>query len=130
MEREMSPNKAGGACYENPFHSSCFLHFPLKKYLLYKSVAHHLKREPSLFAMRNLLPLLTLLLFSSCGTPYLGKELFGADEFVLDSYKIREGKFSILEMEGKTFEDLDEGFLVEYQDSIHEDDLLEIALYH
>ncbi len=60
----------------------------------------------------------------------MGKELYGADEFVLDSYKIREGKFSILEMEGKTFDDLDESLLAEYQDCIHEDDLLEIALYH
>jgi polysaccharide export outer membrane protein len=60
----------------------------------------------------------------------MGKSLFGADEFVLDSYKIREGKFSILEMEGKTFDELDEGLLSETTDSIHEDDLLEIALYH
>ena len=60
----------------------------------------------------------------------MGKDLFGADEFVLDSYKIREGKFSILEMEGKTYEDFDDALLAEYQDAIHEDDLLEIALYH
>jgi polysaccharide export outer membrane protein len=60
----------------------------------------------------------------------MGKDLYGADEFVLDSYKIREGKFSILEMEGKTYEELDESLLVAYPDKIHEDDLLEIALYH
>lgn len=70
------------------------------------------------------------LLLASCSSPYMGKSLFGADEFVLDSYKIREGKFSILEMEGKTFDELDEGLLSETADSIHEDDLLEIALYH
>lgn len=70
------------------------------------------------------------LLLGSCSSPYMGKSLFGADEFVLDSYKIREGKFSILEMEGKTFDELDEGMLSETADSIHEDDLLEIALYH
>ncbi|MES2273250.1 MAG: polysaccharide biosynthesis/export family protein, partial [Chlamydiota bacterium] len=52
------------------------------------------------------------------------------DEFVLDSYKIREGKFSILEMEGKLFEELDEETLDEYQDRIHEDDVLQIVLYH
>ena len=60
----------------------------------------------------------------------MGKDQFGADEFVMDSYKIREGKFSILEMEGKTFEEFDDAFLAEYQDKIHEDDVLQIALYH
>jgi polysaccharide biosynthesis/export protein len=60
----------------------------------------------------------------------MGKDLFGADEFVMDSYRIREGKFSILEMEGKTFEEFDEALLAEYKDKIHEDDILEIALYH
>ena len=33
--------------------------------------------------------------------PYKGSDALGADEFVIDSYKIKEGKFSILEMEGK-----------------------------
>jgi polysaccharide export outer membrane protein len=60
----------------------------------------------------------------------MGKDLFGADEFVLDSYKIREGKFSILEMEGVCSDELNEEFLEEYQDRIHEDDVLQIALYH
>ncbi len=60
----------------------------------------------------------------------MGKDLFGADEFVLDSYKIREGKFSILEMEGRPLEDLDEEWLEEYQDRIAEDDVLLISLYH
>ena len=73
---------------------------------------------------------LTILLCGCGSAPYMGKDLFGADEFVLDSYKIREGKFSILEMEGKTYEDFDDALLAEYQDAIHEDDLLEIALYH
>lgn len=73
---------------------------------------------------------LTLLLLASCSGPYMGKERFGADEFVLDSYKIREGKFSILEMEGQSVEELDEALLDEYQDRIHEDDVLQIALYH
>lgn len=67
---------------------------------------------------------------AGCGGPYMGKDLFGADEFVLDSYKIREGKFSILEMEGEPLEELDPTFLAEYQDTIHEDDVLQIALYH
>lgn len=65
-----------------------------------------------------------------CSGPYMGKDLFGADEFVMDSYKIREGKFSILEMEGTCVEELEEGLLDEYQDRIHENDVLQIALYH
>jgi polysaccharide biosynthesis/export protein len=71
-----------------------------------------------------------LILLASCSGPYMGKDLFGADEFVLDSYKIREGKFSILEMEGKEPGELDEAMLDEYQDKIHEDDVLEIAIYN
>lgn len=60
----------------------------------------------------------------------MGKDVFGADEFVLDSYKIREGKFSILEMEGKETGELDGALLAEFQDRIKEDDVLQIALYH
>ncbi|HSX11054.1 MAG TPA: polysaccharide biosynthesis/export family protein [Chlamydiales bacterium] len=60
----------------------------------------------------------------------MGKDLFGADEFVLDSYKIREGKFAILEMEGQPTVELDEEMLDEFQDRIQEDDVLQIALYH
>lgn len=72
---------------------------------------------------------LAVLLLAGCNGPYMGKDLFGADEFVMDSYKIREGKWSILEMEGQPSQDLDESFLDEYQDRIHEDDVLQIALY-
>lgn len=76
--------------------------------------------------------LLSLVVFfmNSCSGPYMGKDLYGADEFVMDSYKIREGKFSILEMEGVCLEELDENFLDEYEDRIHENDVLQIALYH
>jgi polysaccharide biosynthesis/export protein len=73
---------------------------------------------------------LSLLSLTSCGGPYMGKDLFGADEFVLDSYKIREGKFSILEMEGKCFEELNAEYLDEYEDRVHEDDVLYIVFYH
>lgn len=67
----------------------------------------------------------------SCGTgPYMGKNIYGADEFVLDSYRIREGKYSILEMEGKESAELDEEYLKEYIDRIHDDDALLIVLYH
>lgn len=67
---------------------------------------------------------------TSCGSNYMGKDLFGADEFVLDSYKIRQGKFSILEMEGICSEELDPNLLEEYQDRICEDDVLLIAIYN
>lgn len=80
--------------------------------------------------MRALLFFLLLGLLASCNSPYMGKELYGADEFVRDSYKIRQGKFAILEMEGKPCEELDESFLDEYKDTIHEDDVLQIALYN
>jgi len=75
-------------------------------------------------------PILTLLALASCSGPYMGKDLFGADEFVLDSYKIREGKFSILEMEGRDPIELDVAMLDEYKDTIHEDDVLQIAIYN
>jgi polysaccharide export outer membrane protein len=48
----------------------------------------------------------------------------------MDSYKIREGKFSILELEGKSFGALSPELLQEYKDTIHEGDLLKIAIYH
>lgn len=73
---------------------------------------------------------LAFLLVAGCSSPYMGKDLFGADEFVLDSYKIREGKFSILEMEGKEPGELDDSMLDEYQDKIHEDDVLQVAIYN
>lgn len=67
---------------------------------------------------------------ASCSSPYMGKEQYGADEFVMDSYKIREGKFSILEMEGVCLSELDEELLDEYQDRIAEDDVLNIILFN
>lgn len=60
----------------------------------------------------------------------MGKEVFGADEFVMDSYKIREGKFSILEMEGFPTAELDPTLLEEYPDAVHEDDVLAVAIFH
>lgn len=63
----------------------------------------------------------------SCGYRYCTE---GAQEFVLDSYKIREGKFSILEMEGEDYCPLPCCYLEEYEDLIDEDDILRIALFH
>ena len=54
----------------------------------------------------------------------------GPDEFVIDSYTIRQGKFSILQMEGIDVEELPEDAMDEYKDTIAEDDILNIVLYH
>lgn len=56
--------------------------------------------------------------------------IVGADEFVIDSYKIRQGKFSILELEGVDSEELPCNAMEEYRDVIAEDDILNIAVYH
>jgi polysaccharide export outer membrane protein len=71
------------------------------------------------------------LLLCGCGnSPYRGRDVAGADEFVMDSYKIRQGKFSILQLEGKSYEELNPELLSEYSDAIQEGDLLFIAIYH
>lgn len=54
----------------------------------------------------------------------------GADEFVIDSYRIRQGKLAILELEGKEVGDLPCDAMEEYTDVIGEDDILNIAIYH
>lgn len=81
---------------------------------------------------KYLFSLLTLLLFSlsSCSRPCHRFDVFGADEFVVDSYKIRQGKLAILDMEGKEIEDLPCDAMDEYLDVIAEDDILNIAIYH
>ncbi|MBM3198686.1 MAG: sugar transporter [Chlamydiae bacterium] len=72
----------------------------------------------------------TMLLFGCSNLPYQGKEVVGADEFVMDSYKIREGKFSILDMEGREFSSLSPELLEPYKDVICNGDLLRIVLFH
>ncbi len=75
--------------------------------------------------------LLSLLSLSSCtNPPYRGNDVLGADEFVMDSYRIREGKLSILSLEGKDYDDLSPSLLEEYQDVINNGDVLQIAVYH
>ena len=66
----------------------------------------------------------------SCSSTYHCKDVQGADEFVLDAYKIREGKYSILEMEGTVFNELPSSLLEEYVDTIYEDDVLYITIFH
>lgn len=48
----------------------------------------------------------------------------------MDSYKIRQGKFAILQMEGVPVECLDASSLEEYTDVIDENDVLQIVIYH
>lgn len=73
---------------------------------------------------------LTLCLTGCSNAPFRGNDVVGADEFVVDSYKIREGKFSILEMEGDPLSVLDPAFLKEYTDTVAEEDVLKVALFH
>jgi polysaccharide export outer membrane protein len=54
----------------------------------------------------------------------------GADEFVIDSYTIKQGKFCILEMEGIEVEEIPCEAMNEYKDVIAEDDILNIVIYH
>jgi polysaccharide export outer membrane protein len=80
--------------------------------------------------MKSILGLLLLLFLASCSRPCYDYSVAGADEFVIDSYKIRQGKLAILEMEGAEIEELPPCALEEYEDTIEEDDILTIAIYH
>lgn len=73
---------------------------------------------------------LTLIILSGCCSSKCDYDTYGADEFVIDSYKIRQGKLSILEMEGNPLADLPPEAMDEYVDQIDEDDILNIAVYH
>ncbi len=73
---------------------------------------------------------LSLAAFSSCSNPCYDYDVLGADEFVIDSYKIRQGKLAILEMEGICYEELPAEAMDEYKDVIAEDDLLNIVIFH
>lgn len=66
----------------------------------------------------------------SCERPRYCCEVKGADEFVIDSCKIRQGKFAILEMQGIRVDPLPCDAMEEFQDTIGDDDILKIAVYH
>ncbi len=90
---------------------SCLLH-PLQKFFLFFFI-------------------LSLIALSGCtNPPYRGNDVLGAEDFVMDSYRIREGKLSILSMEGREYEEISPSFLEEYQDVINNGDVLQIAVYH
>ena len=71
-----------------------------------------------------------LLLLYSCGTKCCNYPVYDACEFVTDSYKIREGKNAILELQGVEVQDIPEDAMCEYKDDIDEDDILNIVIYH
>ncbi len=73
---------------------------------------------------------LFLLILCSCNRPCHQYGVFGADEFVVDSYKIKQGKLAILDMEGIETGDLPCDAMDDYQDVIAEDDILNIVIYH
>jgi|GEM_PF-332482 len=89
-----------------------------------------LLHRKSLFLLFVSFGLLVALLSSCSNAPYTGGDVLGADEFVMDSYRIREGKFSILEMQGCEHEELPQEYLQPYTDIVHEGDLLVISLFH
>lgn len=76
---------------------------------------------------------LVLLLFiaASCtNPPYRGPNICGADDFVIDSYQIREGKFAILELDGVATPCIDEDLLQECENQISEGDSFHIVVHH
>lgn len=75
--------------------------------------------------------LLPLFILSSCGCQLSPSyDVYGAEEFVIDSYTIRQGKQAILEMEGICLDPLPDYAMFEYKDVIAEDDILNIVAYH
>jgi len=75
--------------------------------------------------------ILSLASLSGCSNaPYKGSDVLGADDFVIDSYKIRAGKFSILEMEGQPLIPLNPEYLEDYKDTVQNGDVLKVALFH
>lgn len=69
------------------------------------------------------------MLVGCSNTPFKGSEVVGADEFVIDSYKIKKGKFSILQMEGHSLMTLDPSLLEEYPNTIDDGDVLKVAIF-
>lgn len=74
--------------------------------------------------------LIILATCTSCHPPCHDYAIMGADEFVVDSYTVKQGKFAVLAMEGIEIEDIPCDAMEEYKDVIAEDDILNIVLYH
>lgn len=93
-------------------------------------------KKERLHSIQNTMPFIfhiliaCLFLLTGCSPRCHDYAVMGADEFVMDSYQIRQGKFSILELEGKEVYCLPPDAMNEYRDVIAEDDILNIAVYH
>jgi len=77
-----------------------------------------------------LLALFMLIALTSCHTACHHYDVYGVDEFITDAYLIRQGKQSILDLEGVESSELCPEAMEEYLDVIAEDDILNIAVYH
>ncbi|NGX55902.1 MAG: hypothetical protein K1060chlam5_00136 [Candidatus Anoxychlamydiales bacterium] len=78
---------------------------------------------------KNILILL-LLIFASCASKVSCPDKVGCDELVMDSYKIKEGKSAILEMQGFEIASLDPTLLKTRENYIENLDVLNIFIYH
>jgi len=70
------------------------------------------------------------LLSTACSPKTNYYPTYGVEEFVLDSHKIQQGKFAILEMEGIPVEALPNNALQECEEAIDEGDIINIGIYH
>lgn len=81
--------------------------------------------------LRLWMSLLLIISFcTSCRSCRFNYCVQGADEFVIDSYQIRQGKLAILEMQGEPLGELPPDAMCEYKDTVCEDDILSIVVYH
>lgn len=80
--------------------------------------------------MQSILLFILLMFTAGCSNQCFDYAVMGADEFVADSYCIRQGKVAILDMEGIDAGDLPCNAMDEYKDVIAEDDILNIVVYH
>lgn len=80
--------------------------------------------------MKFIITFFLVLVCAACSSPCYDYAIMGADEFVIDSYRIRQGKSAILELEGKPVGEFPCDAMNEYRDTIAEDDILTIAVYH
>ena len=80
---------------------------------------------------RLIILLLLCTIFSGCSsTNCYDYTVYGADEFIMDSYCINEGKLCVHEMQGCCEDDLPDEALCEYKDTVAEDDILDIVFHH
>jgi polysaccharide export outer membrane protein len=76
-----------------------------------------------------LLSSLVLFLIGCSNPSYHAYRNSGPEEFIMDSYKIRQGKYSILEMEGKSLTKLSSELLNEKEPVIQEQEIFSSAFW-